>query len=200
MVAGRAIMGTEHAGGDTSGPGANARKREMPLAVGRIGAPHGIRGEVAVDVRTDDPETRFAPGTVLTTEPADLGPLTVVGSRWHGSRLLVRFAEARDRSAAERLRETLLLVRSAYLSPSPLADEFHDYELIDLPVRTADVRHVGVVVDVLHPPGQDLLVVSLPAGEEALVPFVAAIVHEVDRTGGIVIDPPPGLFDTDVGV
>ncbi len=52
----------------------------MQLVVGRIGRPHGIRGDVTVEVRTDDPELRFAAGTVLATEPAAAGPLTVAAS------------------------------------------------------------------------------------------------------------------------
>jgi 16S rRNA processing protein RimM len=162
----------------------------MQLVVGRIGRPHGIRGELTVQVHTDDPDLRFAAGSVLATEPAGNGPLTVSSARWHSGRLLVRFAGYDDRTSAEDLRGTLLVMDSAEVGPAAGPDEFHDYELIGLAVVTVTGESVGVVTDVLHQ-GQDLLVVG-----EILVPFVAPIVPEVDVTAGrLVIDPPPGLLD-----
>ncbi|WP_141577562.1 ribosome maturation factor RimM [Actinomadura sp. WMMA1423] len=165
-----------------------------PLVVGRIGRPHGVRGEVAVDVRTDEPESRFAPGTAIATDPVAAGPLTIERKRWHSGRLLVRFAGIGDRDAAEELRGTWLVVDPGDISPSADPDDFHDQELLGLAVFTADGAEVGQVADVLHH-GQDLLVVR-GAGGEKLVPFVAALVPEVDVPGGrLVIDPPPGLLD-----
>ncbi|HEY8479916.1 MAG TPA: ribosome maturation factor RimM [Spirillospora sp.] len=165
-----------------------------PLAVGRIGRPHGVRGEVTIDVRTDSPDVRFSPGAKLATDPEAAGPLTVERARWHSGRLLVRFAGIGDRNAAESLRGVWLVVDPGDIVPSDDPDEFHDQELIGLSVVTADGDEVGEVTDVLHH-GQDLLVVRGPAGER-LVPFVTAIVPEVDVAGGrLVIDPPPGLLD-----
>ncbi|MFG2086539.1 MULTISPECIES: ribosome maturation factor RimM [unclassified Spirillospora] len=165
-----------------------------PLVVGRIGRPHGVRGEVAVDVRTDEPESRFAEGTQIVTDPPATGPLTIERVRWHSGRLLVRFAGIGDRGAAEELRGTWLVVDPGDIPPSADPDDFHDQELIGLTVVTADGTDVGEVADVLHH-GQDLLVVRGDAGEK-LVPFVAALVPEVDVPGGrLVIDPPPGLLD-----
>lgn len=165
-----------------------------PLVVGRIGRPHGVRGEVTIDVRTDEPETRFAAGTTVATDPVTAGPLTIERARWHSGRLLVRFAGIGDRDAAEELRGTWLVVDPGDISPSADPDDFHDQELIGLAVVTADGADVGQVSDVLHH-GQDLLVVR-GAGGEKLVPFVAALVPEVDVPGGrLVIDPPPGLLD-----
>ncbi len=172
----------------------------MQLVVGRIGRPHGIRGELTVQVHTDDPDLRFAAGSVLATEPAARGPLTVSSSRWHSGRLLVSFEGYADRTSAEGLRGTLLVMDSAQAGPTADPDEFHDYELIGLDVVTVAGEPVGAVTDVLHQ-GQDLLVVRPgpgggPAAAEILVPFVAAIVPEVDVTAGrLVIDPPPGLLD-----
>lgn len=165
-----------------------------PLVVGRIGRAHGVRGEVAVDVRTDEPESRFAAGTQIVTDPPAAGPLTIERVRWHSGRLLVRFAGIGDRGAAEELRGTWLVVDPGDISPSADPDDFHDQELIGLAVVTADGADVGQVADVLHH-GQDLLVVRGDAGEK-LVPFVAALVPEVDVPGGrLVIAPPPGLLD-----
>jgi len=169
----------------------------MQLVVGRIRRPHGIRGELSVEVRTDDPEERFVVGRALRTDPAERGPLTVAARRWHSGSLLLAFEEIGDRDAAEDLRGTWLVVDSSEIGPASDPDEFHDHELIGLAAVTVGGEPVGVVTDVRHH-GQDLLVIEPPAGgrDELLVPFVAAIVPEVDVAAGrLVIDPPPGLLE-----
>ncbi|MFC4013056.1 ribosome maturation factor RimM [Nonomuraea purpurea] len=166
----------------------------MQLVVGRIGRPHGVRGEVTVEVLTDDPELRFAVGASVTTDPADRGPLVIEGRRWHKGILLMSFAEVFGRDAAEELRGTMLVIDSADVAPSEDPDEFHDHELIGLAVETASGEPVGEVSDVLHH-GQDLLVVRRRGQDEALIPFVKALVPEVDLEGGrLVVDPPEGLL------
>ena len=181
----------------------------MRVIVGRVGRPHGIRGEVVIAVRTDEPDLRFAVGATLDarrspgggdadrTGDEDGGPLTVASARWHSGQLLVAFAGITDRTAAAELTGSWLSVDSSQLPAIPDPDEFRDHELIGLWVRTAAGKPVGVVADVLHH-GQDLLVVRRQDGQdgECLVPFVKAIVPEVDVPGGVlVIDPPPGLLD-----
>jgi 16S rRNA processing protein RimM len=172
----------------------------MQLVVGRVGRPHGLHGEVTVEVRTDDPDDRFAAGSVLVTEPAAAGPLTISAAHWHSGRLLLRFAGFDDRDTVEKLRGTLLVVDSAQLPPSADPEEFADYELIGLAVLTTSGEQVGVVSEVLHH-GQDLLVIeggSSRAGAQVLVPFVRPLVPEVDVAAGrMIIDPPPGLLDPD---
>jgi 16S rRNA processing protein RimM len=172
----------------------------MQLLVGRVGRPHGIRGDVTVEVRTDDPELRFAAGNVLATEPAASGPLTVAAARWHSGRLLVSFAGVQDRSQADELRGVFLMIDSGELADPKDPEEFRDYQLIGLTVVTTVGEQVGKVADMLHH-GQDLLVVEADgarAGQQILVPFVAALVPEVDVPGGrLVIDPPGGLLDPD---
>jgi len=199
----------------------------MQLVVGRITRPHGVRGEVSVEVRTDDPDLRFAVGRVMATDPAAAGPLTVESVRWHSGRLLIRFAGIADRTQAEELRGTWLTLDSAEVGSTGDPDEFHDHELIGLAVVTTSGEPVGRVTDVRHF-GQDLLVIEpAPArspagpevgrgpggpalaararpgnglGSELLVPFVAAIVPEVDVAAGrLVIDPPPGLLELGTG-
>ncbi|WP_219463644.1 ribosome maturation factor RimM [Nonomuraea rhizosphaerae] len=166
----------------------------MQLVVGRIGRPHGVRGDVTVEVRTDDPEIRFAVGTAITTDPADRGPLVVEGRRWHKGTLLLAFAGVGDRGTAEELRGTMLVIDSAEVTPSDDPDEFHDHQLIGLTVVTVSGESVGEVTDVLHH-GQDLLVVRRDGQDDALVPFVKALVPEVDLDGGrLVVDPPEGLL------
>ena len=164
----------------------------MQLVVGRILRPHGVRGEVSVEVRTDEPGLRFAAGTVLATDPADTGPLAIESARWHSGRLLITFAGITDRDQADELRGTWLTLDSAEAGSPDDPDEFGDYELIGLNVVTVSGEPVGQVADVQHH-GQDLLVIE-PGG--VLVPFVAAIVPEVDVAAGrLVIDPPPGLLE-----
>ena len=173
----------------------------MRVIVGRIGRPHGIRGEVVIGVRTDEPDLRFAAGAVLDVGrspegPADGGQLKVVSARWHSGQLLVAFGGVTDRTAAGDLTGSWLSVDSGQLPEVTGPDEFRDHELIGLSVRTTKGEPVGVVTDVLHY-GQDLLVVRRPDGPgEYLVPFVKAIVPEVDVAAGVVvIDPPLGLLD-----
>jgi 16S rRNA processing protein RimM len=152
---------------------------------------------VSVEVRTDDPGGRFVVGSALQTDPADRGPLTLTARRWHSGHLILSFAEIGDRNAAEDLRGTWLVVDSGEVSPTGDPDEFHDHELIGLAAVTTGGEPVGEVTDVLHH-GQDLLVIQPtgPRGSEVLVPFVAAIVPEVDVAAGrLVIDPPPGLLE-----
>jgi 16S rRNA processing protein RimM len=170
----------------------------MHVTVGRIGRPHGIRGDVVVSVRTDEPDARFAVGARLDTDPPAIGPLTVASVRWQSGQLIVRFEGIKDRTAAGELGGTWLTVDSDALAPLDDPDEFRDHELVGLTVRTTTGVVVGEVTDVLHH-GQDLLAIKPgSAGAEVLVPFVKAIVTEVDVAGGcLVIDPPPGLLSLD---
>jgi 16S rRNA processing protein RimM len=168
----------------------------VQLVVGRIAKAHGINGEVSVDVRTDDPDHRFGVGERIDTEPAERGPLLVEATRWHSGRLLVRFAGVGDRSAAEALRSTLLVVDSTTSAAPDDDDEFWDHDLIGLDAVTFDGALIGQISDVLHPPGADLLVIARVGGAELLVPFVAEIVPSVDLTARrAVITPPEGLFE-----
>ena len=165
------------------------------VVVGRIGRPHGVRGEVTVEVRTDDPDLRFAPGAVLRTEPADRGPLTVAGRRWNGQVLLLLIDGIDSREAAEELRNTELHVPVAELPELEDPDVFYDHQLVGLSARLPDGTELGTVGAVRHE-GADLLVVRRVEGGELLVPFVTAIVPTVDVPGGVVVvDPPEGLLD-----
>jgi 16S rRNA processing protein RimM len=175
----------------------------MRVIVGRVGRPHGIRGELVIGVRTDEPDLRFAVGAVLDAHaepdpgPGDQPTLTVARTRWHSGQLLVTFEGITDRTAAGELTGSWLSVDSARLPRTGDPDEFRDHELIGLCVRTPDGGLVGEVTDVLHH-GQDLLVIKRADGgaQECLVPFVKALVPEVDVAAGLlVIDPPPGLLD-----
>jgi 16S rRNA processing protein RimM len=168
----------------------------VQLVVARIGRAHGIKGEVTVEVRTDETELRLAPGAVLATDPPTAGPLTIASGRVHSGRLLLRYEGVEDRNAAEALRNTLLI---AEVDPDELPegeDEYYDHQLIDLDVVTEDGAEVGRVTEVVHLPSQDLFVVERPDGGEVMIPFVQEIVTEIDLAEQkAVIDPPPGLID-----
>ncbi|OLR91539.1 ribosome maturation factor RimM [Actinokineospora bangkokensis] len=167
------------------------------VVIGRVAKAHGIRGELAVEPRTDNPEQRFALGRVMTARPrgAPARTLTLSAVREHTGRLLVRFEEVPDRTAAEELRGALLLAGTGELAPTGDPDEFYDHELEGLAAELADGTRVGTVREVTHGPGGDLLVLDAD-GRELLVPFVRQIVPTVDVAGGrVVLDPPEGLLD-----
>ncbi|MGW3651843.1 ribosome maturation factor RimM [Streptomyces sp. NPDC000878] len=168
----------------------------MQLVVARVGRAHGIKGEVTVEVRTDEPELRLPPGAVLATDPATAGPLTIETGRVHSGRLLLRFEGVRDRTGAEALRNVLLI---ADIDPEELPegeDEYYDHQLMDLDVVLTDGTEIGRITEISHLPSQDLFVVERPDGSEVYVPFVEEIVVEIDlEEQRAVIDPPPGLID-----
>jgi 16S rRNA processing protein RimM len=170
------------------------------VVVGRVGRPHGVRGLVTVEVRTDDPDLRFAPGAVLRTEPASRGPLTVTGRKWHSGTLLLQLAgpsgEVFDtREAVDTLRNTLLLVPVADLPEIEDPDSYYDHQLVGLSAQLPDGSVVGEVTAVRHE-AQDLLVLRRTEGGDVLIPFVSAIVPAVDLAEGfVVVDPPEGLLD-----
>lgn len=170
------------------------------IVVGRVGKPHGLRGEVSVEPRTDEPDRRFADGAQLQTQhprPGASGPatLTVAGSRWHSGRLLVRFEEIADRNAAEQARGTLLTIPLDPEETPEDPEEFYDHQLLGLRVVTTDGSEVGTLKEVVHGTAQDLLVITA-ADREVLVPFVTELVPEVDVPGGrIVVDDRPGLLN-----
>ncbi|WP_405165949.1 ribosome maturation factor RimM [Nocardia sp. NBC_01499] len=172
----------------------------MELVVGRVAKSHGVRGELVVEIRTDEPEARFAPGSTLRGRLArskEVRDFTVESAREHSGRLLVFLAGVAGRDAADALRGTLFFVDSADLPPSGDPDEYYDHELEGLTVQLTDATVVGTVSEVLHSAAGELLSVKAAEdGREILIPFVTAIVPTVslaDRL--IVIDPPEGLLD-----
>ncbi|WP_055599677.1 ribosome maturation factor RimM [Streptomyces aureus] len=168
----------------------------MQLVVARIGRAHGIKGEVTVEVRTDEPELRLGPGAVLLTDPASAGPLTIETGRVHSGRLLLRFEGVRDRNAAEALRNILLIAEVDPTEMPEEEDEYYDHQLMDLDVVLADGTEIGRITEISHLPSQDLFIVERPDGTELMIPFVESIVTEIDlEEQRAVIDPPPGLID-----
>lgn len=176
------------------------------VVVGRIGRPHGLKGEVSVEPRTDEPDRRFAGGAVLHAErrrPGGADPLasgetlTVRGTRWHSGRFLVTFDEIGDRDAAEAARGTVLVVPIDPAESPEDPEEFYDHQLVGLAVEDAAGTRLGTVRRVEHGGGQDLLHLDVD-GADVLFPFVTALVPVVDVAGGrIVVDDRPGLLRPD---
>jgi 16S rRNA processing protein RimM len=168
----------------------------MQVVVGRIGRAHGIRGELNVDIRTDEPDRRFAPGSSVVCAGRTL---TVKTARHHGGRLVVAFTEIADRNAAEKLHGTVL---EAVVDPDDVPDdpdEFYDHQLVGLEVRCIgpddDHRVVGTVTGLVHLPYQDTLTIDVD-GREVFVPFVTELVPVVDVAGGFVtVADVEGLLD-----
>jgi len=166
----------------------------MQLQVARIGKPHGIRGEVTVQVLTDAPGDRFVPGTEFVVEPAAAGPLTVHSARWNKDILLLAFEEIETRNEAETLRGARLFIETEELDDND--DEgWYEHELVGLEARVGS-QVVGKVSGLNTMPVQDLLVVETPDGKEILIPFVEQIVPEVNvEEGYVLLTPPAGLFE-----
>ncbi|NYG58152.1 16S rRNA processing protein RimM [Nocardioides daedukensis] len=172
---------------------------KIELVVGRIGKPHGIRGEVTVDVRTDEPERRFAVGQTLRAQPpkgsaSTLRSVTVTSHRWHQGVLLLGLEEINDRNAAETVRGIVLHADIQADETPDDPDEFYDHQLIGLKVENLEGQPLGTVSRVIHGGAQDLLEVRTPAGHDGLVPFVKQLVPEVDVAAGrVVVADRPGL-------
>lgn len=173
----------------------------MELVVARIGKAHGLRGEVTVQLHTDDPQGRFLPGTRFHTQAQPgMGlprELTLRSARCHNGTWLLGFEEVPDRTGAEGLRGVRLgLDAAAVPKPEDEPDAWYEDDLVGLAAVSPSGQRIGEVSGLEIGAGQDLLVLTLTDGAEALVPFVSAIVPEVDVEGGrVVIDAPPGLLD-----
>jgi 16S rRNA processing protein RimM len=178
------------------------RPSRTQLRVGRLVKAHGLKGALKLELYTDDPEGRFAPGATFTLQVPESSPwhgkpLTVREFKWMNSHPVAFFEGVDDRSAAEELVRAILWIDQDAADAPAEDDAWYDHQLVGLDVvREATV--VGRVVRVDHLPAQDLLIVRPASGEdrEVLVPFVKAIVPEVDVEGGrVVVTPPAGLFE-----
>ena len=168
----------------------------MEVVVARIGKAHGLRGEVTVQVLTGAADERFVPGATFGTEPAEAGPLVLRSARDHNGILLLGFEGTDDRSGAEVLRGIRLLADA--LEDDGDEDAWYERDLVGLKAVTVGGEEVGEVIALQPRAAQDLLVLRLADGREVLVPFVTAIVPEVDIAGRrVVLDPPAGLLDLD---
>lgn len=174
--------------------------RPQQLRVGRLTKAHGLKGALKLELFTDDPERRFVPGAVFSLQVPKESPwhgkhLTFRELRWYNQQPVGFFEGVDDRTAAETLVKAILWVE---IGDEPEGDAepdaWYDHQLVGLAVVRDGVK-IGEVAHVDHLPAQDLLVVKT-AGGEVMVPFVAAIVPEVDlEAGTVTVTPPAGLFE-----
>ncbi|WP_311377017.1 ribosome maturation factor RimM [Actinobaculum massiliense] len=165
----------------------------MQLTVAIVGAAKGLKGEVRLEIRTDDPEKRLAVGNTLETEPSEFGPLTVARTRTYKGSTYALFEEVGNRNAAEELKGVRLVIESD--EDEPEADAWYPHELVGLEVLDPEGYELGTVSGIEHGVAQDLLVVREPDGRLTRVPFVSQIVIDVDLDDHcVVVDAPPGLF------
>lgn len=171
------------------------------LLVARIGKPHGLYGEVTVQLHTDEPERRFGDGQVIETEAAPGSgvprELTIRSTRVHNGVWLLAFEEVPDRTGAEGLRGTRLLAPAPSGEPTPEdpdEDAFYEDDLVGLEARDPDGVVVGTISGLEIGPAQDRLVLTLTDGVTAYVPFVRHFVPTV-ADDHVVVDAPAGLYD-----
>lgn len=169
------------------------------LRVGRLLKAHGLKGALKLELYTDDPDGRFTPGAVFTLQVPESSPwhgktVTVREFRWMNSHPVVFLEGVDDRTEAEGLVRAILWIDQDAEAEAVEDDAWYDHQLVGLDV-VREGASVGRVLRVDHFPAQDLLIVK--SGErEILVPFVKAIVPEVDIAAGrVVVTPPPGLFE-----
>ena len=156
------------------------------LVVGLIRAPHGIRGELRVEPRSDVPD-RFRAGAVLDCD--GIGPLTVESIRGAGHNLVVRFAGVRTRADADRLRERLLRVAREEARRA-LPGRYLWADLVGLRAETPAGEALGEVREVLRAGETDVLVVERIGGGELLLPTIESVIREVDLAGGRIVVAP----------
>ena len=167
----------------------------MDLVVGRLGRPHGVHGEISVEVRTDEPEIRFAKGSKLSLKETN-NQLTVLSSRWHQEKMLVKFEEITDRDLANDIKGKTLVIEIDPNSIETKKDQYYEFQLTGLNVIDINEKTLGQIKEVITGLAQDLLVVETEEKKEVLVPFVKQIVVNVDLNKKLItMDPPRGLFD-----
>jgi len=163
---------------------------EPTIVVGRITKAHGLKGELAVEVRSDNPD-RFAVGA--TFHLRDGRTLTIARAHQHGARLLLTFAEAPDRASAERLRDQLLMIPESSLPALP-EGEYWPFALEGCVIVTESGRALGTVMEVVPNPANDLWVARDDAGVETMVPALRDVILEVDVAAKrILVRDVPGL-------
>lgn len=178
---------------------ANAKRPDSGLRVGRLLKAHGLKGAIKVEMYTDDPAARFTPGSVYTLQVPDESPwfgksLTLIELKWYNDSPVAFFEGVTDRNTSESLIKAILWIDEDADSRPVEEDAWYDHQLVGLTVRR-DGLVVGTVARVDHLPAQDLIIVDTGDGE-VMIPFVKAIVSNVDITAGTMdVTPPVGLFE-----
>ncbi|KFJ02196.1 ribosome maturation factor RimM [Bifidobacterium thermacidophilum] len=180
------------------------QQREL-LRVCRIGRAQGLKGEVTVQVFTDEPDYRFEPGSLLYTRDGEQ-EFEVAHSRTFKNRWIIHFEGVDDRDAAEALNGTVLYGEADDPEDMLEEDAWYPKDLLGLEARFAEGnmlgapagQTVGKVVDVIEG-AQYLLKIRLAkpvdGDTSTLVPFVDQLVPDIDLENGyLTLDPPGGLI------
>ncbi len=164
------------------------------VIIGRVTAPHGIKGEVRVQPLTDFPE-RYTRGLRVMTDENPSRSLVVETARSHKQYILVQFEGLADRNEVEALRGILLQIPEEETMPLP-EGRYYIYQLIGLKVALVDGTEVGSLAEVLSPGPHDVYVIKKLDGKLAYIPAVKEFIKEINIDKGImVIDPIPGMLD-----
>jgi 16S rRNA processing protein RimM len=159
------------------------------IAVGRVIAPWGSRGEVKVEVLTDFPD-RFEPeGRVYIEGRA----LTIESCKWHRGRAILKLTTTDSVEDAQKLRGQLLEVPISELHPLP-QDQYYQFQLLGLEVWTTEGEHLGRIARILPTGSNDVYVVPREKGE-VLVPAIEDVVKSIDIDNGrMTIEAVKGLL------
>ncbi|NOY98470.1 MAG: 16S rRNA processing protein RimM [Chloroflexi bacterium] len=176
-----------------AGPGSPSRGEPVHLAVGFLRRPHGVRGEILMDVLTDFPE-RLQPGMQVYVGE-EHAPMTLVARRGHAKGLLITFEGIESREAVGNFRNQYVYVLTADRPPLPEGEYYH-HQLIGLQVVSEDDRLLGELTTILETGANDVYVVKSESGREILLPAIPAVVLDVDLgRGQMRVHLLPGLLD-----
>ncbi len=156
------------------------------VVIGRLRKPHGLRGEMLLEVLTDYPEARFYPGAVIHVGPRRLA-LTIRDVKPHRDGLLLTFEGYPDRTSVEPLRNQWVTIEAEEVIPPQEEDEYYDFQVLGMQVRTEAGQHLGRLVEIIETAGNDVFVVEPEVGPEILIPSIAEVVQEVRPEEGVVI-------------
>ena len=172
--------------------GSPAQGEPVFLVIGRIRRPHGVHGEMLMEVITHFPE-RIQPQTTVFVGPKHL-PMRVLTRRWHQKNLLITFEGYSDREAAATLRNQLVYIRADSLPRLPDGEYFH-HQLIGLRVQTMSGQDLGSLIEILETGANDVYVVRSESGKELLLPAIESVILEVDLdNGALKVNVLPGLL------
>lgn len=177
------------------GSGASGKAPEPRfLAVGEVSGAHGIRGEIKVDLVSDDPDLfQNMDQVLLGPDGMEPVPWPLESSRLHKGRALLKLGGCDDRSSAEALRGQLVQISVDQARPLE-AEEYYEHQIVDLEVWTSGGDRLGTVVEVLYTGANEVYVVETAAGAEVLIPAIDSVVRSIDVDAGrIVVDLMEGL-------
>jgi len=186
------LESNDNKGDSTKNIGSSNPDEPIFLVVGKIRKPHGVRGEVSMEVLTDFPE-RLVPGVVVYIGE-DFSPEKIAAVRWHKDLLLVRFTNFQDRESVAVFRNKFVYVHSDD-RPQLAEGEYYHHELIGLKVVTDEGEQLGILIKILMTGANDVYVIQDEKGKELLLPAIASVIMNIDvNRGEMIVRLLPGLI------